>query len=158
VSDEAPDKQESHTGRELELMLAGGKPLAHFYDYYPPEPPEEIVPSEAFAPYVDSGLFEQRVFVELGDPDPAAPQIRGVYHVLYALATEAWRIDAFIAMTCEARVVGWNERFERLEGSLLGYTDLENDRHIERLLSGPMVDHWPWLRRLLNSRRLQGTR
>src|SRR4029434_7601300 len=107
----------SHTGRELELMLTRGKPLAHFSDYYPPEPSEEIVPSEAFAPYIRSGHFEERLFVELQGPDASAPHVRGVYHALYAVAGEAWRIDAYIAMLREANDVGWNERFERLQGS-----------------------------------------
>jgi hypothetical protein len=143
----------SHTGRELELMLTRGKPLAHFSDYYPPEPSEEIVPGDAFAPYVRSGQLEERLFVELQEHDTSAPQVRGVYHALYAVADEAWRIDAYIAMLLEANDVGWNERFERLQGSLLGYTDRENDLHIARLLTSPMVDRWPWLGRLAASER-----
>jgi len=138
----------SHTGRELELMLSGAKPLAHFSDYYPPEPSEEIVPSEAFASYVQSGQFEERLFVEIQEADSSAPLVRGVYHALYALASEAWRVDAYIAMLREASEIGWNERFERLKGSLLGYTDRENDAHIARLLASPMVNRWPWLCRL----------
>ena len=143
----------SHTGRELELMLTRGKPLAHFSDYYPPEPSEEIVPCDAFAPYVRSGQFEERLFVELQEPDTTASHVRGVYHALYAVAGEVWRIDAYIAMLREANDVGWNERFERLQGSLLGYTDRENDLHIAQLLTSPMVDRWPWLGRLASDQR-----
>jgi hypothetical protein len=141
----------SHTGRELELMLTRVKPLAHFSDCYPPEPSEEIIPGEAFAPYVHSGQLEERLFVSLEDHDTSVPQVRGVYHALYALAGEAWRIDAYIAMLEDASEVGWNERFERLQGSLLGYTDRENDLHIARLLTGPMVERWPWLARLAST-------
>jgi len=89
----------------------------------------------------------ERLYVELRDPDPATPQVRGVFHALYARADEAWRTDAYIAMNLEAEKVGWNERFERQQGSLLGYTDHENDLHMEQLLSGPMVNHWTRLRR-----------
>ena len=138
----------SHTGRELELMLARGKPLAHFSDYYPPEPSEEVIPMGAFAPYVASGHFEERIFVEIQELDTSVPDVRGVYHALYALAREAWRIDAYISMLQEANACGWDERFERLQGRLLGYSDQENDLHIRRLLSSPMVDRWPWLAKL----------
>jgi len=141
-----------HTHRELEFMLERGKPLAHFADSYPPEPDEDIVPRQAFAPYVDSGRFVERLFVALEPRDPAAPAVRGLFHAFYARADEAWRIDAFIAMIGEAEKLGWSEHFERREGSLLGYTDHENDLHIERLLAGPMVARWPWLRRLAASR------
>ena len=78
--------------------------------------------------------------------------MRGVYHVLYARADEAWRIDAYVAMQIESRRVGWSEQLERLQGSLLGYTDRENDLHMEHLLAGPMVQRWPWLRRLAATR------
>jgi hypothetical protein len=148
----------SHTGRELELMLARVKPLAHFSDYYPPEPSEEIIPGEAFAPYVRSGQLDERLFVSLEEHDASVPHVRGVYHALYAVAAEAWRIDAYIAMLGEANEVGWNERFERLQGSLLGYSDHENDLHIARLLTSPMVERWPWLAQLaLAQRHRNGT-
>jgi hypothetical protein len=142
-----------HTNRELEFMLARGKPLAHFSESYPPEPDEEIVPNDAFAPHVLSGLFVQRLYVELIAPDPKFPEIQGIYHALYARADEAWRIDAYIAMKMEVEKVGWSERFERLQGSLLGYSDHENDMNIEHLLAGPMVQRWPWLRTLAAERR-----
>lgn len=133
-------------------MLSRGKPLAHFYDYYPPEPGEEIVPRAAFAPHVLSGEFEERIYVEPVEPDQETPGVRGVYHVLYARSDEAWRIDAYIAMQFESGEAGWSERFERLQGTLLGYTDRENDLHIEQLLAGPMAERWPWLRRLVAER------
>jgi hypothetical protein len=52
--------------------------------------------------------------------------------VLYALRGEEWRIDAYILMRKTADKSGWNEGFERLEGSLLGYLDWQNDFHIEQ--------------------------
>lgn len=52
-----------HTGRELELMLAGTKPLAVFFDQYPDEPCEKIIPENAFRPHVEAGKFEQREFI-----------------------------------------------------------------------------------------------
>jgi hypothetical protein len=128
-----------HTNRELEFMLTRGKPLAHFSDAYPSEPDEAIVPEQAFAPYVASGTFEKRVFVELLDePPPAtAPHLRGTLHVLYAPPRHAWRIDAFIMMLAAAAKAGWSEGFERLEGTLLGYEEWQTDAHLERLRAGP---------------------
>jgi hypothetical protein len=48
---------EIHTNRELEFMLRRGKPLAYFVDDHPAEPNEDIIPEEAFEPYVQSGKF-----------------------------------------------------------------------------------------------------
>jgi hypothetical protein len=53
------------SNRELEFMLTRGKPLAHFSEYYPPEPHEEIIPKQAFSPHVADGTFVMRVGVEL---------------------------------------------------------------------------------------------
>jgi hypothetical protein len=59
-------------------MLARVKPLAHFSDCYPPEPSEEIIPGDAFAPYVQSGQFVERLFVSLEEHDTSVPAIRGI--------------------------------------------------------------------------------
>jgi hypothetical protein len=47
----------NHTNRELELMLAGKKPLAWFYDEISCLPNEAIIPEKRFEPHVDSGAF-----------------------------------------------------------------------------------------------------
>jgi hypothetical protein len=144
-----------HTGRELEFMLNRSKPLAHFSDYYPPEPNEEIIPQHAFAPFVSSGLFEMRAFVKLlREPPPKqAPHVRGALHVFYAHAPESWRIDAFIELLDTSETQGWSEEFERREGTLLGYTPAQNDAHIERMLASAHASNFPWLRRILEQRR-----
>lgn len=142
-----------HTGRELEFMLNRGKPLAHFSDAYPPDPNDEIIPRRAFAPHVSAGTFEMRELVTLlSEPLPASPLVRGSIHVFYARPAEEWRIDAYIAMLAAADRAGWSDDFERLEGTLLGYTDAENDAHIERMLRSPQARHFPWLRTLLAKR------
>lgn len=139
-----------HTGREMELMVAGVKPLAVFHDTYPDEPCEEIIPENAFRPYVESGRFEQREFVVLlDDPPPATHSyVKGIRWVIYSTPEENWRIDAFIELQAEARVRGWSEEFERREGFLYGYEDWQTDAWIAYLLSRPQAKDFPWLQRL----------
>ena len=137
-----------HTNRELEFMLERGKPLAHFSDVYPSPPDEWIIPEEAFAPYVLDGTFEKREFVELL-PSPVcseSPQMRGTRHVLYARRAEAWRIEACLLLIITAGKAGWSEGFERLEGSLLGYEEWQNDAHVEHIRSAPHAKSFYWLR------------
>lgn len=118
-----------HTNHELELMLAGTKPFASFSGEYPSNPDFEEIPDKKFDPYVMAGRLVKREFVELvsygGD--------RGVRRVFYALPSEAWRIDAYILLLKTASLTGWNESLERLEGSLLGYQDWQNDAYINAL-------------------------
>jgi len=83
---------------------------------------------------------------------PQAPQIQGTLHVFYARRNEGWRIDAYIAMLAAAQKTGWHEGFERLEGALLGYTDAQNDAHIERMARNPRARDFPWLRTFLATR------
>ena len=126
-----------------------GKPLAHFSDAYPAEPDEEIFPEQAFAPYVDTGRFVRREFVEpLREPPPKEhPHVRGIRHLLYARASEAWRIDAYIMMMAAADKAGWSEGFERLQRSLLGYEEWQTDVHLDRLRASPRAKNFYWLRR-----------
>jgi len=70
-----------------------------------------------------------------------------VAYVFYAKTAEAWRIDAYIMMMVAAAKAGWNEGFERLEGTLLGYQEWQNDVHIERLRASPHAKNFYWVRR-----------
>ena len=144
---------EIHAGRELKFMLRRGKPPAHFCGGYPPEPEAEIIPRAAFAPYVRDGSFEMCAFVEpLLQPIPEAPQMRATIQVIHAARSETWRIDAYVGMQAEAAKLGSRERLERRQESLLGYTDAENDPHIEHMLSAPHAGAFPWLGRLMRER------
>ena len=129
-------------------MLKRGKPFAHFGDYYPSEPSEEIIPELAFAPYVAQGIFVKREYIELlsGAHRPDEVSIKGVRHVLYARAKEAWRIDAFIAMKGAAATAGWSIGFERLEGILLGYEEWQSEEHLAKLKANDRTSGWYWLR------------
>jgi hypothetical protein len=63
--------------------------------------------------------------------------------VLYALPREAWRIEAYLLLWKTAEKSGWNAGFERMEGSLLGYEDWQNDYHMERRFRADSRDPVP---------------
>jgi hypothetical protein len=122
-----------HTDRELALMLAGTKPLAVFVDDHPSPHGLYIIPEREFEPHVVAGRIVKRE--QLEPPTADAPVVKGqrigIRRVLYALPGHEWRIDAYLLLLKTAEKSGWNEGFERLEGSLLGYEDWQNDFHIE---------------------------
>lgn len=124
IWDESPYK--IHTNRELLMMLAGEKPLAVFYDAYVAGNDSKVIRDEKFGPYVLAGRFIKREHIEI-DPEDASNSIRWIF---YALPSEGWRIDAYILMKRTAKFSGWNDGFERFEGSLLGYTDEQNSVHL----------------------------
>jgi hypothetical protein len=125
--DDAP--YQLHGGRELALMLAGTKPLAAFVGPHRPGEEDIGIPERVFAPHVASGRFVMRETIEppLSDWDPPTRR------VLYALPHEAWRIDAYLLLWRTAEKSGWNDGFERMQGSLLGYEDWQNDWHIAHM-------------------------
>ncbi len=116
-------------------MLKGTKPLAYFYGEYPPRSDFEEIPEGLFDRYVASGTFVKREYVLLagkpGQADRAAE--RRIRIILYALADQEWRINAFILLLETAAKSGWSEGFERMQGSLLGYEEWQNDIFIERV-------------------------
>jgi len=122
-----------HTNRELTMMLAGTKPLAYFSDVYPGSKYYKI-PEYLFDPYVESGRLVKREYILRWSPqsDPG-DGTHGMRVVLYALSHEEWRIDAFALAQATAEKVGWNEGFERLIGSLLGYEEWQTDAYISSL-------------------------
>lgn len=117
-----------HTGRELALMLRGEKPLAVFSHRH--DVGGEEIPERFFAPHVEAGAIVKR---EHFFP-PREDQTRGgTRMVLYALPTEEWRIEAYLLLQRTAAEAGWSEGFERMQGSLLGYQDWQNDIFIEKI-------------------------
>jgi len=123
-----------HTDRELALMLAGKKPLSAFSEAYPSLDEERgLIPERAFQTHVDSGRIIKRE--HLFPPNENSPKLKGqplgTRRVLYALPGEEWRIDAYLLLWKTTEKVGWGEGFERLEGSLLGYEDWQNDAFID---------------------------
>lgn len=119
-----------HSGHELELMLAGRKPLALFYD--DADDPLGAIPEGAFAPHVAAGtLAAGELVLEVADPELARPC--RVRYVLYALAAEQWRIPAaFLAIRTRMAVNALaDEGLERLLCALLGYSAEETAACLE---------------------------
>jgi hypothetical protein len=118
-----PDNDlDAHDGWELELMLAGQKPLTMFYELVPMD--AGLVPDEKFAPHVAAGRIVMREVFEPAIGLPAEAKDARLRRVLYALPGEAWRIDAML-MLCRVyqQQGGWDAGLERLTGKLLGYDD-----------------------------------
>jgi hypothetical protein len=116
-----------HSNRELLLMRSRQKPLAVLSGRIPPSQDFEEIPEYLFDPLVESGLLVKAQFCE---PNPSNhPLYKGLRHVLYALKGQEWRLDAYIMLRNVARKTGWNESLTRFEGSLLGYTEWENDAY-----------------------------
>lgn len=111
-----------HTGRELRMMLAGVKPLAVFSDVLDEHPSPWCFPEDVFDPHVQDGTFVKREFVELGG--------EAVRVLLYALAAEDWRIDAYVLLRQAALREGWSDALTRMEGALLGYADWQTDAYL----------------------------
>lgn len=114
-----------HTNRELALMLKGQKPLSVFVGSHPPDPQYDCIPEHLFAPYVEAGLFSASEHIV------AHPHRGKMRFVMYAAKNEEWRIQAFVLLQKTIAHSGWSKGFTRLEGSLLGYEDWENDIFIE---------------------------
>jgi hypothetical protein len=116
-----------HEGRELELMLAGKKPLAMFNDDWPAEmePPEII-----FDPYVALGRF-----VKLERFVPTSAYKNGQLHYYYyALPGEEWRITRMIEIQrriTELRLPTTPE-LEIETGQLLGYDEADIQVFVNR--------------------------
>lgn len=123
VIDELPYKV--HTNRELELMLRGEKPLASFCEEFPSIAEFELIPERHFLPHVEARRFS--VFEYIIDGQNS----RKIRYVLYTTTGEEWRAPAYMLLKMAAARSGWNEGFERMEGSLLGYEDWQNDAFIE---------------------------
>ncbi len=122
-----------HTGRELAMMLDGRKPLAVFSLWQPLVADRTVHPERVFDPYVDAGRFVKRERTVPSRVETGGRTIPASRNLLYALPAEAWRIDAYLLLMDTADKAGWSEGFERLQGSLLGYDDTQNDIFIERV-------------------------
>lgn len=120
----APEGVGPHEGRELELMLAGEKPLAMFGDAL--GSPYEF-PEADFAPYIADGTFVRREVVYR----PQRPGVPGRF-IYFARAGEEWRIEAMhrINERLFAHGEASSPEIERAIGRLLGYSDSQIDQYL----------------------------
>lgn len=115
-----PEGVGPHEGRELELMLAGKKPLAMFYEGVT-IPVAAVYSEEDFMPHVQAGRLIRRDEIYQPHDHPIAAQ-----YVYYALPGEEWRIDEMHALQLISHAGGpWTEEDERRTGFLLGYSQDE---------------------------------
>ena len=113
-----------HEDRELELMLAGKKPLALFYD---PVPECGVIPEQEFTPHVKSGrvVMSERIFHSSEeDTLESMPSVRVVF---YAPPEEIWRIDQALSLMEKALFQRGrpNDDDDVQLGRLLGYSEEE---------------------------------
>lgn len=116
-----------HEGRELELMLAGKKPLAMFNDDWP----EDMEPPEIFFdPYLAEGWFvKDERFV------PSSAYKDGhLRYYFYALPGEEWRIDRMIEIQRRftEESLPTTPELETETGQLLGYDEADIQVFVNR--------------------------
>jgi hypothetical protein len=125
-----------HTGYELPLLLEGRKKLAFFPFDSDDDRSFDSRLKAHFDHFVAAGLLhaEENLYVL---PDSAGRRIGDVY---YTAKGEEWRIPALKLIRRAASAAGgWNEVFERLEGTLMGYEDWQNNWWLEQHARGDGV-------------------
>ncbi len=55
-----------------------------------------------------------------------------VDYFAYTILGEEWRAPAYFMLVHSLHHLGWCKHLERLEGTLLGYSDKQNDYHIKQ--------------------------
>ncbi len=106
-----------HNDRELELMLAGTKPMAMFSDAVHVS---DYFPEADFAPHVDAGRI-----IRVEEIIPKEPY--DMRYLFYALPGEDWRIEEALVMCrnlCAGTVKVHDADSARM-GELLGYSTEE---------------------------------
>lgn len=111
-----------HEGKELALMLAGEKKLAMFHDEIPEDGDisEEIIPEQAFAPFVESGKIKR--FAQ----DISNTRKGGVVRfVCFTLPGEEWRAEFILWLKNQmfSGALDPVSAHDEIMGKLLGYAE-----------------------------------
>lgn len=117
----------THAGREFILMRDGLKPLSVFTSMVPEVDDSLSLPTHLFSPLLEDGTLVCRTYCELLTGNA---MFNGIEVLLYASSNQAWRLDAYILLRSTARRMGWSEPLIRMEGTLLGYAEWQNDAFI----------------------------
>jgi hypothetical protein len=106
-----------HEGKELDLMLAGTKPLALFSDAVEGA---FWFPEGEFAPYVAAGRI-----LRFEDVTPPRADGHAIRRLFYCLPGEEWRVEAARALQDRSarRDRPWTDEDDRAMGRLLGYRE-----------------------------------
>ena len=120
---------EIHTNRELELMLAGRKPMAVFGRGVGENIDETN--GQPFSKYVESGHMTRTVFYIQN-----SEQKFRIFYNIYTLAGEQWRAELFKQLMKSTQIGKWCQDMEIIEGTLLGYTIEENLEHVNSRYRG----------------------
>lgn len=116
-----------HNGYELPLLLEGRKQFARFSEAYPPD---RHFDEEKFDRYVAQGLLHKEVVVEPFERPYRRKDgqvFEGQRTAYYTRKGEEWRIPASKLIWDAAAKSKWNEDFERMQGTLFGYEEWQND-------------------------------
>jgi hypothetical protein len=117
-----------HDGRELELMLEGRKHLSYFFFEVGAR---QTFPEDQFDLYVANGfLIKDECVEEFVSPETG--ELTRARNILYATASEAWRIPAMRIIQDIYRRM--RPDLERVVGALLGYDSRDVESFIERLV------------------------
>jgi len=109
-------------------MLRGVKPLSMFVETIPAE--FDIFPERDFDDAVSSGHLVKHVSIEtINIPSGTEEKIR---RVLYALPSEAWRIQAVLLIQhlYSSLGDGWHPDLDRAIGLLLGYERADVEKFV----------------------------
>lgn len=127
MNEDLPEGIGPHEGRELELMLAGIKPLAMFND----DIPEDMeAPEISFDPYVSEGRFiKQEITLPILTSNGSC-----LRYYFYVLPGEEWRLLRIIEIQ-RGFFEGGVQTTQELEteiGRLLGYDEADIETFIKR--------------------------
>jgi len=114
-----------HDGKELNLMLAGRKPLAMFYDTLPEI---GVIPRHEFEPHVATGRIVSR---EMTFP----PKLHDDIPVRFAFYAQPWTIEGMAELQEIHRRIHEgslpdSDNVDVRVGRLLGYTEQEIDAYL----------------------------
>lgn len=125
--DVLPAEVGPHEGRELDLMLAGKKPMAYFSEFLFAD---FEWPDAEFDPYVKTGQIVKREFIEYSSYKGAQKEVRFLY---FALPSAAGRIEEAhrIRMAdLKTRDPVESKKADIAFGRLLGYTEHEINTYL----------------------------
>lgn len=120
-----------HEGKELELMLSGQKKLALFHDALLEGQliPEEIIPDQAFAPYVSRGdILRFQIDINIAGKNET------IRYVLFSLPDEDWRAKTVLWMKRQTLIdhKPSHPHDDVIIGRLLGYKDNDIQDYVDR--------------------------